>query len=439
MFTEGTNAAQRSDFRSAQDWFKKVIAKDPNYAGAHLGLGGVLMSQGHMEDAIAEFRKEEEISPQDERAYQVTAMFLEQMGKTDEAMAEWRKLLNADPGNQKATAKLASLFMGAEKYKEAIEVFEAGAKQAPDNANLQFGLGEAYLKVGKKEEAVAHMKAAIDKKGDDPMLLNNAAYMLAESKTSLDLARQYAEESLAKLEEQAHRPDASDELPRTYKFALVWDTMGWIHFQQGDLTKAESYVRASWLLEQDSLVGEHLGDIYEKMGKNSEAARTYKLALAATSGTIVGFSPTDRIKAYQKRTDELKSRYQKLTGTKPTNEIRRLPNGQWTLSADEQLQQLRELKFDNARKVSGSSEFVIAFKPGEIDSVNYIGGDEELKVLEEKLKSLHFQVTFPTPSAAILVRKAQVECRPTSSCTVKLMRPNDAFSSSIPRPGVDAQ
>jgi tetratricopeptide (TPR) repeat protein/transglutaminase-like putative cysteine protease len=428
MFQEGTSAGQRRDFRSAQDWFRKVIAKDPKYHGAHFGLGSALAMQGQLDAALTEFRKEQEISPQDERAYEVPAMFLEQMGKKDEAITEWRNLLKADPSNQKAAATLGSLLLGSEKYNDAIEVFEAAAKQAPDNAGLELALGESYLKVGNKEQAVAHIKAGIEKKGDDAMLLNNAAYTLAEGKVSLDLAQQYAEKSLAKLEEEAKRPNSSDELPRTYKFSLVWDTVGWVYFQQGDLNKAESFVQAAWLLSQDSLVGEHLGDIYQKMGKKTEAAHTYKLALAATSSTQ-GISPTDRVKMYQERSEELNKRYQKLMGAKPVNDIRRLPNGQWTLTTDEQLQQLREVKFDNAGKLSGSAEFIISFKPAEIDSIDYTHGDEKLKVLEEKLKLLHFQLAFPPNSSAILVRRAQVECRSASSCTAKLVKPDQALST----------
>jgi len=432
MFGEGTSAMQRNDFHGAQKWFEKVIAKDPRHKGAHFSLGGVLMAQGHMETAMTEFRKEQEVSPEDERAYAVPAMFLEQMGKKDEAISEWRKLLRADPSNQKAAAKLGRLLLGSQKYGEAIEVFEAASKQAPDDAAMQLSLGEAYLKAGNKDLAIVHMRAAIEKKGDDAMLLNNVAYTMADSKTSLDVAQEYAQKSLAKLEEQAQRPDSSDELRRTYQFSLVWDTLGWVYFQQGNLSKAESFVRASWVLGQDSLVGEHLGDIYLKMGKKTEAAHTYRLALAATAGTITGNSPTDRMEMYQERSKELNSRYEKLTGTKPSNEIRRLPNGQWSLTADEQLRELREVKVENSRKLSGSAEFIVAFKPTEIDSVDYSDGDGELKVLTDKLKSLHFQVVFPAASAAILVRRAQVECRPNSPCIVRLLKPADVLSTAPP-------
>jgi tetratricopeptide (TPR) repeat protein/transglutaminase-like putative cysteine protease len=432
MYREGTAALQRSDFRGAQTWFEKVIQKDPTHVGAHFGLGGALISQGHMDDALAQFRKEQEISPQDERPYLVRAMYFEQMGKKDAAILEWRNLLKADPTSQRAAAALGNLLLGMEKYNEAIEVLEAAVKQAPDNANLQLFLGQTYLKAGNKEQGTVHMKAAIAKKGDDPMVLNNAAYTLAENKASLDLARQFAEKSLDKLEEHAHGAESSDEaeLRDTYQFSLVWDTVGWVYFEQGDLHRAEGFVRAAWLLGQDSLVGEHLGDIYDRMGKKGEAALTYKLALAATSTTMPGNSPADRVKLYQKRSDELTSRYQKLTGKKPTNEVNRLPNGQWTLTADEQLQQLREAKIENAKKLSGAAEFILVFKPGGTDSVDYKSGDKELEPLAVKIKSLHFQVAFPTDSAAILVRRAHVECRPTSPCTIKLIPP-DKVSSNV--------
>ena len=86
-------------------------------------------------------------------------------------------------------------------------------------------------------------------------------------------------------------------------------------------------------------------------------------------------------------------------------------------------------KIENAEKLSGSAEFIIVFKPEAIDSVEYKRGDEKLEALEDRIKSLHLQVTFPPDSHAILVRRAQVECRP-AACTVKLMRPEDALSKA---------
>ena len=106
-FRDGTDALERRDFRGAQQVFEKVIAMDPNHKFAHLNLGLAQRAQGHTLDALAQFQKEEEISPDDPRAYQAAVSLANYMGNTNGAIAEWRKLLKADPANRTAATSLA--------------------------------------------------------------------------------------------------------------------------------------------------------------------------------------------------------------------------------------------------------------------------------------------------------------------------------------------
>jgi len=297
-FRDGTDALARRDFKGAPEVFEKVIAKDPNHKSAHLNLGLAQGAQGHTFDALAQFQKEEQISPDDPRAYQAAALLANYMGNTNGAIAEWRKLLKADPANGTAATSLAGLLMQQEKYTDAAEVLEVAVKAAPDNSGLQYQLGEAYFKSGQGDKAVTRMKQAVEQKDDDPDMLNNVAYLLADNKTNLDLALQYAERAVDEIEDRSRGAESFDQvgLDLTYRYGLIWDTLGWVYFRQGDRKRAESLVRASWFLGEDSLVAEHLGEIYAKEGKIQEAARAYEYALAVASVPPVAL--TDAQKAY---------------------------------------------------------------------------------------------------------------------------------------------
>ena len=63
--------------------------------------------------------------------------------------------------------------------------------------------------------------------------------------------------------------------------AAQWDTLGWVHFQRGNLDQAEQFIRAAWLLGQHGEVGDHLAQVYEKRGEKEKAIQTYAQALAA--------------------------------------------------------------------------------------------------------------------------------------------------------------
>jgi tetratricopeptide (TPR) repeat protein len=434
-FRNGGNALQRRDFKTAQKLFEKVIAKEPKHEGAHLNLGLALAAQSKFTDALAEIRKEEEISPDNSRAYIMAASVANMSGHKDEAMDEWRKLLKVDPENHDAAMNLSQMLYQAARYPEAAEVLEGAVKAAPNDAGLQFSLGSAYLKAGQTERAVSHMRAAVEVKSDDAMMLNNVGYALIENKTNIELGRQYAEEALKQLDARSADDvvamDTGTQV--TYQFSLVWDTVGWVYFQGGDTSRAENFVNASWMLGQDPIVGEHLGEIYEKQGKSKEAAHVYELALAALGTPLYGLSGTPPSYpgmpvaspaelSRQVLASQIASRYQKLTGKKPAiNETWRLPNGEWSKSASEQLTQMRTAKFGKLPNLSGSAEFTIVFAAGKIESVEYVNGEESLKPLIEKIKAAHYPVEFPAGSQARLLRRAELSCFPLSGCMAVLM------------------
>jgi tetratricopeptide (TPR) repeat protein len=70
-------------------------------------------------------------------------------------------------------------------------------------------------------------------------------------------------------------------LAQVSSLAADWDTLGWVHFQKGNIDLAERYINAAWALEQHSEVGYHLGQIYQQRGKKEEAIHMYALATAS--------------------------------------------------------------------------------------------------------------------------------------------------------------
>ncbi len=434
-FREGTEALQRRDGKQAEKLFEKVIAREPKHEGAHFNLALALAAQYKLGDALAEFRKEEEVSPDSPRAYLGAAAIANRMGRKDEAVEEFRKLLKVDPKNIDAASNLSQLLYQSGKYAEAAEALEGPVKASPDMLGLQYELGSAYLKTGQTEKAVVHLRAAAEAQGSNPMMLNNVAYALADNKTDLELARQYAQEALTKLDSRSVDDVAAIDTGTqvTYELSLVWDTLGWVYFQSGDTNRSEGLVRAAWLLGQEGLVGEHLGEIYEKQGRSKDAAHVYELALATESFPVFKMSaapgpysglpvPSVDASANHQERDEILSRYKKLTGKSPVmNEMRRLPNGEWTKTPREELTQMRAIKLGKQPNLSGTAEFSIVFALGKVESIEYVSGEESLESLTDKLKAAHYQVEFPAGSKAKVLRRAELSCTPVVGCMVVLV------------------
>lgn len=338
-----------------------------------------------------------------------------------------RKLVRDNPKDAAAAKKLGEFLFSQGKYSDAVEVLE-GATAAMVDSGLEYDLSQAYLGTGDQDKALARMRHAIEINDHDPIMLNNVAYVLAEDKIDLGLARDYAEKALDELDDESQGAESSDEteLRLTYEYGLVWDTLGWTYFQQGNAKRAEALIRAAWLLNQESAVAEHLAEVYEKEGRSKEAAREYKYALVASAAALVTpVNPIlDTANEIQVRDTEIRARYKKLTGKAiELGTTWRLPNGEWTLTPAEQLIRTREVNLSNTGKLSGSARFNIELKPEKVDSVRFVSGEQTLMALTEKIGKAHYLLEFPPDSGAILVLRLEVKCTPESSCTATMVNP----------------
>jgi tetratricopeptide (TPR) repeat protein len=431
-FREGNEAQQRRDFSRAEELYRKVIAGNPQYHGAHFNLALSLAAHGKLDDAIAECRKEEDVNAKEVRSYEMAATLLAMRGRQDEAIQEWHKLLKVDPANHDTSLKLSTLLSLQGKDAEAVSVLEDAMKASPDSTKLELALGQKYLKAGQIDQGVSLVQKAIENgtpSDDTAEMLNDAAYALAESKTHLDVAKQYAEKAIGQIEaESAAAGDSDDAFRFGSQFVAFWDTLGWVYFQMGDLTRASDFLLPAWVQGQRSAVGEHLGQAYEKMGRKKEAAKIYLQALAAqTSGSALVNSPildpAARQKEYQKEHNEIVARYEKLTGLKYSSqiEIKRLPNGEWSKTPAEELLDQQKVKFSPTSKVSGTALVAIGFTAGKVESVRFKSGDGALQSISEQLKGVKFPMPFPPNSAARIVRFVKLSCNASGGCTAEIV------------------
>ena len=141
-----------------------------------------------------------------------------------------------------------------------------------------------------------------------------------------------------------------------------WDTLGWIHFDEGDLDQAEKYVAAAWGLGHHGEVGDHLGQIYEKRGEKDQALRTYALS---------------------------------MSGLRPTPETR-------------------------GRLAS------LAGGDAKADAVKFVAGDEKLKSYTGALRTADYDLTFPDDTPVKVLRRGTLSCSLGSGkCEFVLTLPDD--------------
>jgi len=402
-------AMQNGNFPVAIALLKRATETDPKNKFAWNNLGLAYFQTHEDEQAIAAYQKQIEVNPYDEYAYNNLGRVYWNERKYDDAVKAFNKQLENNPLDKFAHANLGAMYAEWHKYDQAVPELEKAASLTPDSPDLQVSLGDAYLNLGQDDKALAAFDHAVELAAT-PLVWNNIAYQLSLKKSHLDRAQQYAESSVsataAALRNVSLDRLTQAELPLVSSLVAYWDTLGWVHFAEGDLTKAEKYVGAAWGLGHHGEVGDHLGQIYEKEGAKDRALRTYALSMN-------GIRPIP----------ETRTRLASLAGGDAKADAA-------IAHSKEELQHLSTVDLGKAAQ-TGNADFFILLSGGagttaKVDAVKFVSGDEKLKSYTEALKTADYHVTFPDDTPVKVFRRGTLSCSMTTGkCSFALTLPDD--------------
>ncbi len=133
----------RDDPAASIPCWERVLALDPDRAGAHLSLGRALQDEGQLEDARARYLAADRLQPQSGAPLLNLGWLHELMGEMDQAESAFRTALKRQPDFPAPHARLATLLRGKlpDPDLAALEARLADADLAPGpRARLLFGL-----------------------------------------------------------------------------------------------------------------------------------------------------------------------------------------------------------------------------------------------------------------------------------------------------------
>src|SRR6201987_286788 len=397
----GRAAMQNGNFPLAVELLKKAVEVDPkhNYAWNNLGLAYLAMRQD--DDAVGAFQKAVEVNPYDEFAFNNLGRVYWQMRKYDDAANAFHKQLEINPLDKFAHSNLGAMYAEWHKYDEAAPELEKAASLTPNDPALQVSLGDAYLNLGQDDKALAAFDRAIEISAT-PLVWNNIAYQLSLKNVHLDKAQQYAESAVAAtaagLRNLTLDRLTQQELPLVSSLIAYWDTLGWVHFAEGDLATAEKYVAAAWGLGHHGEVGDHLGQIYEKKGEKEKAIHTYALSLSGLRPTPETRGRLSHLLGGEDKVDAVVKKYH------------------------DELQANRTLQVADKSAVSGKAESFVLLGEGSggasVDGVKFVSGEEKLRGLDDTLRHLKFALNFPDDTPTKILRRGILSCpQAKSQCT----------------------
>ncbi|MES2307824.1 MAG: tetratricopeptide repeat protein [Verrucomicrobiota bacterium] len=162
------------------------------------------------------------------------------------------------------------IFRDQKKYDQALAVFDSIQKKFEGDKRGELSI-EFYLEMGMTQElATQHdlaektFQKGLDRAPQDFRIQNALAYLWADQGIHLDEALVLSKKSLET------RP----------KEGSYMDTLAWIHFKKGNLMEALPILEEARVLTQEEPeVLEHLAEVYQKLGRESDSLALWEKIL----------------------------------------------------------------------------------------------------------------------------------------------------------------
>lgn len=409
-------AAKNENYPVAEDLLKRVLEKEPKHKSVRRQLGWALYLQRKFDPAVEVLREQTKINAFDNYSYNLLGRIFWQQQKYGEAETAFRKQIEVTPLDKFAHGNLGQMLVEWRKFKEAVPELEQAIALSPEEEFLHVSLGRAYLNLDQTEKAIESFDRAV-KLAPGPPVWNDISYFLSVKKVQLEKAQQYAESAVTAIATELRNVELSrltrDDLSDVGRISAYWDTLGWVHFQNGNLDLAERYVSAAWSLGQHSEVGYHLGQIQEKRGKAAEAVHLY--AMATVANRLV---------------PEARDSLERMVGKEKSEAILK--------QATDDYRESRTISLGKSPKDfpnTTAGEFYVVLVPGSsgearVAEVKFISGDEKLRILEGALQAASFNFRFPDERATKIIRRGSAFCQTKGGdCTFIMLSPE--FITSI--------
>ena len=406
LMAQAVDKFRQRDWTGATADLDAVKAKDPKTRGLWGMYGAIAEYYGRdLTTAVADYRKEVDIQPDNEMAVGALADAENRSGDAAGARAAMQRFLKAHPESKRIAIFLSSLQTNAGDNEGAFKTLDVAVSHNPDDRSLRLQEGETLIRLGRNDEAAAVAKSALDG-ADDAETVNDAAYLLSESGMSLDLAEEASRKGIDRLEAQSATETTSEAnraaFGRANLMIASWDTLGWILFREGKMQEAHDWLAPAWRASLTPEVGDHLAQVDEALGHKDEAELHYTLAQGAISGSGVTPDIRGHILAGISR--------MKAAGAKPG-----------PANVPGALQDLRTYKIERPAGASGWGTFRLEITTAGVAETQQMSGDAHLEKIKPVIDALKFPELLPPASKAHLLRSAVVSCSMGKTCELVLV------------------
>jgi len=150
----------------ARTWCRRALELNDALAPVHVAMGIIQKGTGHLPQAIREFRRAVELSPENGDAWNELAGAYEADGRPADAEATYKKAIQLQPGYWGGYSDLGAFYARYGRYKEAELPLERVIELTPDNPTGYRDLGGLWIKTGQYEKALEVLRKSPQQTGE---------------------------------------------------------------------------------------------------------------------------------------------------------------------------------------------------------------------------------------------------------------------------------
>lgn len=146
--------------------FRQAVWIQPRLAGAHYNLGNALVQEGKVTEAISHYEQALQIKPDFADVQYNWGTALMGQGRLAESALHFELALQIKPDFAEARGNLGFILQQTGRTQEAATDYEQALRLKPDYVDAHFNLGVALEKLGRTPEAIAHYQQALKLRPD---------------------------------------------------------------------------------------------------------------------------------------------------------------------------------------------------------------------------------------------------------------------------------
>jgi tetratricopeptide (TPR) repeat protein len=297
------------EYRFLGDELKEIL-RDPEgndqkaaRVRRHRKLGLVYRSKGMYREAIEEFQKALELSPDDASLHYGLGLIYSHLGNSNEATRELARATAIDPMYGDPVISDADYYLNKKMYGRALPLYEEVLRRKPTYVKGLFGAGLCCSQQGKLESAEKYYQKCIEIQPNFSLAHFNLGVIYSEMK----MWKRAEEEYRQALELNPHNGKAHQNLGRLYDM-------------QGDIHRAISaYEKAVENNPCFKAAHNNLGGLYARGGRYDEAINEFRKAVRIDPHYVMGYSNLGKMHLIQGNASGALEAFQHALSIDPKN------------------------------------------------------------------------------------------------------------------------